>query len=332
MSGASAGFLEFAVKAWNNRHHIMQGKDAEDRTYRIYNFYNYFEGLNTPDLCELLTQVELQFNNFAGHSFYFQNYFEVKLKGDDIASMAKSVNEVLDNDASIVVLLKDLFKKSYSRSYFDETTHTFRAPQTKRELIEADPAFLLDQFLWNFTPRRNDSAKYRIYVTPKAQYAPKVFLFLVHHMHQFLNTPSSGKLALPGPSSDKRVDKIVLYCQSKLEMEGGINLLKDYQKSGRAYRFENLNPLSTKPLKGLAGVAVTVQPTPDEVIMHYAGIEKNRVKGISFGMSRAAIIYLAMRDNYRKPGDASIDFLRDCHKIARLAGINIEQNQDALDI
>ena len=329
MSSTSIGFLEFALKAWNNRHTIMQAENDEARTRRIYDYYNYFEGLQTPDLSELLKQVEIQLAECGNYSFYFQNYFEIKMKGDDISKMAKSLNDTIDNDSSMIPLLKTMFKESYAFSYYDSDTRTVRAPKTKKELIASDPAFVLDQFLWNFTNRRGATSLYRIYVTPRAVYAPRVFKYLIHNMNRQAKLPSSGKLILPGPLSDKRVDKIVLYCQNEEEMKGGIELLEYYQiTAGRAHYFENQSPLSTKPVDGLTGVAVTSQPTPDAVIMHYAGIE--RVKGISFGMSRAAIIYLALRDNYRKQGDASISFLDDCHRIARLAGIDIEQNQGAL--
>lgn len=106
--------------------------------------------------------------------------------------------------------------------------------------------------------------------------------------------------------------------------------MKYYQRdSGLAYLFENLNPRSTTPVKGLSGVAATSQPAPDEKMMRYAGIK--RVQGISFGMSRAAVIYLAMNDNYRKRGDQSIQFLNDCHKIARIANMDIQQKRIRLE-
>jgi hypothetical protein len=160
------------------------------------------------------------------------------------------------------------------------------------------------------------------------------------------DVPSSGKLIVPGPLSKHRADKIVLYCQNKEELDNGIKLLKVYQEQGGARQaFENISPLSTKPVKGLQGVAITAQPTPDAAVMNFAGIK--RVKGISFGMSRAAIIYNAMRDNYKAPtapntpmtrnmqmseGNDVIKFINDSYRIARIANIDIEQKQSGLEV
>lgn len=332
MSGASQGFLEFAIKAWNNRHYIMQGRNADERTRRIYNYYNYFEGMDSPDWCELIKAIEQEFQKCANLKFNFQSYKDVSLRGYEIADMAESLSGTLDNGSSVLALLQQMPEELCQFSYYDSKNRVFRAPSTAEELIKSDPAFMFDEFLWNYTARQANMAKYRIYVTPRTVYSPKVYVYLIQMMNMFggYPTPCSGKILIPGPETNKRADKIVLYCQNKEEMQGGVKLLNYFQHNlGQANLFENLNPRSTKPVQGLAGVAVTSQPEPDRRMMRYAG--QKRVQGISFGMSRAAIIYLAMNDNCRKSGDQSIQFLNDCHRIAKIANIDIEQKRVNLE-
>ncbi|MGQ8365548.1 hypothetical protein [Glaciecola sp. 1036] len=337
MADPSGGFLEFAIKAWHHRDHIMQAKNAAECTRRIYNYYNYFEGIEQPDWCELLTSLETEFLVSRDLIFYFQGLNDIHFRGDHLSYMAYSLRDLLNNDSAALALLQDIGKDSYQHSYFDKTTRRFRAPRTAKELVKSDPAFMLDQFLWNRTPRSKNMAMYRIYVTPQSLFCPKVFTAIVRKMNSQVPStfkmPSSAKMLIPGPGTSKRADKIVLYCQDKDELDGGVEFLRLYQKKyGYAALFESLIPRSTKPVSDLQGVAVTPQPSPESFMMGYAGIDKDKVKGISFGMSRAAIIYLAMNDNYRKGDSASIQFLRDCHKIARIANIDIHLNRADLTV
>lgn len=138
--------------------------------------------------------------------------------------MAKSLNDTLDNDSSMLALLQELSADAYQFSYYDSKNRVFRAPSTSSELIKSDPAFMLDQFLWNITPRNRNMSKYRNYVTPRSEYSPEIFGYLVRVMNGFggYPTPSSGKLLIPGPETNKRADKIVLYCQNEEEMEGAL--------------------------------------------------------------------------------------------------------------
>lgn len=348
MASAPIGFIEFAMMAWSNRRHIMAGLDADARVRRIYHYYHYNAGMNNPDWCELITNIEHEYGNCGHLVFQFQGLLKTGISGTDIAYMARELNGILDNDSALLSILKEAAKENYKTSVYDSATRTFRAPKNNKELILSDPAFMLDKFLWHFGPKRDSMSKYRIYVTPASIHCPRVFTTLASRINdanpRTSDFPSSGKMIIPGPKTSSRADKIVLYCSNKEEMQGGIDFLTLYQRRYRGF-FENASPRSTRPVEGLTGVAVTPQPTPDPVIMHYAG--QTRVRGMSFGMSRAAVIYLAMSDNYRPANlqaddndneedrhgeDCSIQFLRDCHKIARAAKLDIHLDQDALNV
>lgn len=114
MSDPSAGFLEFALKAWHNRHYVMQAQGAEARTRRIYNYYNYFDCIRDTGLCSVLEEIELQFQKCANLKFYFQSHRSVKLSGNSIAEMAGYLNELLDKDSSKLVLLQKQISKQHS--------------------------------------------------------------------------------------------------------------------------------------------------------------------------------------------------------------------------
>ncbi|WP_395338447.1 hypothetical protein PN836_011625 [Ningiella sp. W23] len=339
MASASVKFLEFAQMAWNNRVHIMAGRNAEERVSRIYRYYFYHESIARPDWCVFLTNFENEFRACGAARFHFQGSELGRIRATTLADKAASLNEILNNDSALLASFKEFTRTHQAFSILDPKTHTFRAARTELELFESDPSFILDKFLWYIGPKRDGMAKYRIYVTPQVIHCPKVFTDLAYYMSlpkpPGFDFPSSVKLMVPGLQSLKRADKVVMYCQTRAEMKGGVDYLRQYQRRSAGI-FEDISPRSTKPVEGLRGVAITPQPTPDSRIMGYAG--KNETQGMSFGMSRSAIIYLAMNDNYRPLRDDPtkrsdyMGFWNDCHRIARAANIDIHLDRADLDI
>jgi hypothetical protein len=280
-----------------------------------------------------LRHLEYQFIDFAHREFFFQRA-NWTLNGKNISDMASELNNIYDSDTAFEAALSETRynPNCYNDMLLNLTTGKTVGPQTAEHLAKIDPAFILGQFLWHCGPTSMPSnSTYRIYVTPQVLYCPRVFYRLVEQIYvprpPGIKFPNGLKLMIPGPIGFQRADKIVMYCANKEEMIGGVNFLREYQKVHSSL-FENVNPRSTKPVEGLNGVSVTPQPTPDETMMAYAG--QHETKGMSFGQSRAAIIYLAMLDNYGKNNIQK--FLVDCYRIAQIANIDIRLERDDLNI
>ena len=183
--------------------------------------------------------------------------------------------------------------------------------EAEQNALEEDPILVLKKFVWTYGMAPKGSSKFRIYVSPKVDQSVPVFCDIAAYMHgKFrvpgmdpMQFPGSGKVGTPGPRVNAetgrveltdRTDRIVLYCETEDQMKGGVAWLRHYQaQAGKKARFQPEMPRGTKIVEDLVGVSITVQPQASATVMKRAGIDK--VKGMSFGMSRSAVIYLALQ-------------------------------------
>ncbi|MEM7188887.1 MAG: hypothetical protein AAF439_04680, partial [Pseudomonadota bacterium] len=196
-------------------------------------------------------------------------------------------------------------------------------PTNKPPTLKTDPAYILKSFCWNYA-RPHKSSAYRIYVTPFLRDAASVYCEFIRFINgrdpvegiDHLAAPPRGKLGIPGADEGNRIDRIVIYCDDKDQMEVGLDWFRHYQKSF-PLKFMNKTPRSTAPVEGLRGVAITLQPQADAAEMKKAGI--NKVKGMSFGMSRSAVLALALKQSNSLP-----NFKQNVDTIAQRAGLKLE--------
>lgn len=359
MTTALASMMEFAETVWANRTTVRGRGSISKQVSEIYSYYNYSNARKMPGWRNILPPMVFAFSRRCGDlNFKFQGkdmWATGAEIGDalqilvDIASapnpqiaglIAQAHTHLVGWDTDVEEVLEALEERLRSKvvdSYREGTLseHDARAELERiddegvpRPDLKSDPGLVLQSFVWNYA-RSTSSGKYRIYVTPFLREAAGVYCEFV----RFINgsdpidgldhtlAPARAKIGIPGATEATRIDRIVIYCASEAEMQNGVEWFRRYQSArGFDMKFENRSPRGTRAVEGLRGVAVTVQPVADPGIMAQAGVTK--VKGMSFGKSRAAVLGLALQDATSLP-----DFKNRLERIARQAGLFLGLDQ-----
>lgn len=283
--------IEFATNAWTYRDELLE-MGIPRRTRAIYKIYNHGLVRAYPDWRTYLMAAEVAFGAMnAGRGFSVQGERDEYSGADFGAQFA-----VLRKIAEAPLALHTGLKISSDQRDSEDSRAKLLEAQTAAD--RTDPARLLGAFLWSKKRPVPNHCKYRIYLTPRIVAGPMVFSDLV----RFINgtsepghaRPREAKLSVPGPDgSSGRSDRIVIYCGGDEELRTGIEWLRTYQARYDGM-FENFSPLGTKTVEGLKGVAITDQPVPKYEVARHAGIDKRLLPGMSFGMSRAMLLAIAL--------------------------------------
>ncbi|MEM6489848.1 MAG: hypothetical protein AAF677_16515 [Pseudomonadota bacterium] len=351
MVTAREGMAEFALAAWLSRDAIMEGDSVDACIRRIYDLYNHGDIKTVPNWRSLLFRARHAFSTKVARTPFALQGHDTYPTGAEIAGALGKIMEVAQEPAKITQLgtrrsrtqraVKDLVREVRSKLaqgiFADRDSaqayHREQKSAIEAEMLRNDPIALLGRFVWHYgmAPHRGGSA-FRIYVTPKLDESAPVFCDLVRRMsgldtvpsESAIQFPGKGKVAMPGVHSPNRTDRIVLYCKNEVQLLGGIAWLRRYQSTGASRaRFDSRNPRATKPVPDLAGVAVSTQPLPNaEFMRERANIR--RVKGMSFGMSRAAVIYAALEHSEREGIGDLMGFADVLERCIREAEIDID--------
>ena len=334
MPTARESWDEFVRTAWNKRDDIMAPLEGDkgtemERTLKcvkvIYNIYNAGDLTKMPNWQNLLSLGARAFiDRCKAREFWFQSESKTRISGqelgealgklclDAIKTKSFSIPRVPLSGQKINETLKGFVKARKSGMITKETFNSMVAQIkgiSSKKRMETDPALVLNQFVWHQPPgKRSSGGKYRIYVAPTLEHTIPVYCDMVEDLMNGTGAigsiPTKLKVGTPTPNGSNRVDRIVVYCANEAEMNGGVEWLRDYQQTRRA-KFQSMVPLATKPVDGLLGVSITPQPKPEHSIMVKAGRNRSTSTGISFGMSRAHVIYLGLKSAYENDADFS---------------------------
>lgn len=349
MESARQSWVKFQTDVWKRREIIMEGDNVDKKVKRIYAMYNYKDGKAITGWPTVLANASEAFRTKGSTTrFKFQGKgiqetgTEISKAIDVVRRIASQPNmsiaavagadsfysQIVKNE---IVKLEGLIdEEKISEDQAIVHLQKFKEYLKDNKLI-TDPQMVLGAFLWY--NRRNADASgrpFRLYASPLPQYSVPVFLDMVRWLRgkpdpsglDATKGPQKGKVSMPTPYS-ARVDRIVMYCKGEEQLQMGVDWFRHYQKTlGKRGLFDNVRPRSTQSVDGLQGIGVSQQPLPNEDILTDAGVANERLKGMSFGMSRAALLYLALAQS-----DYEFQFRANCRRLVEAAGFDIDQTK-----
>jgi hypothetical protein len=146
----------------------------------------------------------------------------------------------------------------------------------------------------------------------------------------------SAKVSCPG--SAPRNDTALLYVADEKAVTFALDRLREFQKAKSAAFLPGL-PRLTSPVDGLTGVGRGMEP-PKYVVIREGGTYYKKRSGMSFGLWRSALIFMALdRTYWTRAGESDSQrrdgFKRRAAKYFRAAGIDpdnpsVQTNPDSL--
>lgn len=351
METARQSWIQFMKDVWARREAIMEGPEDEvDRKVgRIYAMYNYKNGKAIANWPTVLSLAETAFRTKASNTRFKFQVAGIREKGDDIADAIEDIALMASQpnmDMASVAATRPSYKANIRKrrkkleGYVKSGALTHDQMVTKLKKFQADqledalyddPQIVLGEFLWYYRSGASDTGRpFRLYASPLPQHSVPIFLDMVRWQRgkaavvglDHTKGPQKGKVSMPTPFS-ARVDRIVMYCKGEEQLTEGVEWFRHYQETlGKQGLFEAIRPRSTQSVEGLKGIGISQQPLPNEDVLTDAGVPNRKLKGMSFGKSRAALLYLALKD-----AEFEFTFRANCRRLIEAAGFDIDQTE-----
>ena len=349
METARQSWIRFMKDVWARRDAIMEGPEdqVDQKVNRIYAMYNYKDGKAIENWPTVLAQAKAAFETRASSTRFKFQVAGLRTKGKDIADAIDDIIYLAGQpnmDMASIAGTRPSYKARISQrkqklsgdykkgklKYDQMITRLKKYQQEQlKDALSDDPQIVLGEFLWYHRRGADASGRpFRLYASPLPQHSVPVFIDMVRWLRgkaavaglDHTKGPQKGKVSMPKPFS-ARVDRIVMYCKGEEQLEQGVEWFRDYQiAKGKQGLFEAIRPRSTQQVEGLKGIGISQQPLPNEDILTDAGVPNKKLKGMSFGKSRAALLYLALRD-----AKFEFTFRANCRRLIEAAGFDIDQ-------